>query len=403
MKWASAIAELDTDQNSWSAILTACCKQIRDGLEQESPDLLFCFVSPEFADDYQDISDCLRRSLNPGTLIGCSASGFIGGNQEIEHQAAIALTAASLPDVDIRTFHLDDEDLPDLDAGPDHWEKIVGHKNKSDSTSFILLSDPFSFRIDILVQGLDFAFPQATKLGGLASGGHSAGINALFLKEKIYRSGLVGVALSGNIQVDTIVAQGCRPIGRPLRITQCEENFLIELDNKPAVEALYEIMQTLSPKEQKLVQDSLFLGVAMNEFKDTPTAGDFLIRNILGLERNSGALLVGEPLLNERTVQFHVRDGNTSAEDLKSLFVNYTKKQPDTAHGALLFSCLGRGEHLYGLPNHDINCFRSYLGAVPIGGFFSNGEIGQVAGTTFLHGYTSSFGIFRPLKTAQGE
>lgn len=395
MKWASAIVEPDSTKDSLLALVDDCCKQLNQKLDYRTPDLLFCFASPQFAPHYQELPARIKKNLSPKTLIGCSAAGLIGDGKEIEQAGTISLTAAIMPDVDIGTFHLEDSDLPDLDAGPDKWAEMLGIKENKPISCFILLPDPFSFRIDLLIQGLDFAFPQATKLGGLASGAHQVGVNALFLDGEIHRSGIAGVTLSGNLQVDTIVAQGCRPIGYPLRITGCAKNFLVGLDGKPAVHALYEVLQTIPAEDQKLAQESLFLGIVMDEFKEHHKPGDFLIRNILGLDERSGALLIGELLRNERTVQFHVRDADTSAEDLCGLLSDYKNNQLATASGALLFSCLGRGIHLYGIANHDSDCFRKYLGEIPLGGFFCNGEIGQVAGTTFLHGYTSSFGIFR--------
>jgi small ligand-binding sensory domain FIST len=96
-------------------------------------------------------------------------------------------------------------------------------------------------------------------------------------------------------------------------------------------------------------------------------------------------------------VRFHVRDAEASAQDLQQLLNRYRaeRSEPDP-RGALLFSCLGRGIHLYGHPNHDTDCFRDRVGDVPLGGFFCNGEIGPVGGATHLHGYTSAFGIFGP-------
>src|SRR5262249_18335150 len=151
----------------------------------------------------------------------------------------------------INTFHLTDTDLPDLDAAPHLWEELVKAKNET-SPSFILLPDPFSFRIDSLVQGLDFAFPKAAKIGGLASGAHNPGGNALFLNSKTYHDGLVGLSLTGNVIVDTIVAQGCRPIGWPMRVTKCHRNFLFDLDGQPALWALHEVLESLDPKEKEL-------------------------------------------------------------------------------------------------------------------------------------------------------
>jgi len=391
MKWASAIAQHSTIETCFQK----AAEQISEELGSEKPDLLLCFIAPNFAAKFGDIPELAAKYLSPNTFAGCSAGGIIGGGVELERNSAIALSAAILPDVKLHKVHIEDKDLPDLDAAPNKWEEMIG-VSQADDPQFILLPDPFSFRIDILTQGLDYAFPRSVKIGGLASGANVPGKNALFLDDKVYSSGAISIALSGNIAVDSIVAQGCRPIGPTFRVSKCQNNVLLELDGKPAVQALYDVLAHMTAKEQELAKFSLFLGVVMDEFKDSFRPGDFLIRNIIGLEPNSGALLVGEILRNERTVQFHLRDAETSSDDLRALLKQYKDNAPEKPRGALLFSCLGRGEHLYGVPNHDSDCFRDYLGAIPLGGFFCNGEIGPVGGTTFLHGYTSSFGLFRP-------
>ena len=204
------------------------------------------------------------------------------------------------------------------------------------------------------------------------------------------------MALHGNIAVDTVVAQGCRPVGQPMRITQSRRNVLAELDGQPPMTVLKEIFQNSDDRDQELMRTSLFLGVVMDEFLDEPKQGDFLIRNVVGMDDRSGGLAIGELLKEGQMVQFHLRDAQTSTDDLIQVLERYAvDNRENQAQGALLFSCLGRGQYLYGRPNHDTEVFQDKLGSVPIGGFFCNGEIGPVSGTTFLHGYTSSFGIFR--------
>jgi small ligand-binding sensory domain FIST len=395
MKWASAlVGARGKKDTTLSELLARCCDEISEQLGGDKPDLLVVFVSPNFLDDYHHVPIVIKDKIRPAHLIGCSASGLIGGGQEVETQPAVAMTAAVLPEVKIETFHLVNADMPDLDDPPDRWEKLV-KVMPADNPHFILLPDPFSFKIDSFVQGLDYAFPRASKVGGMASGANRAAMNGLFLDDHLYRNGMVGACVHGNVIVETIVAQGCRPIARPLRVTKCKNNFILELEGKPAVESLHDVIQDLSPREQDLVKDSLFIGIAMDEFRDAHHAGDFLVRNIIGIEPNSGALVIGEVVREEQTIQFHVRDAATSADDLRALLKEYRDSHDANVDGALLFSCLGRGEHLYGMRNHDSDCFKEYLGAVPLGGFFCNGEIGPVRGTTFLHSYTSSFGIFR--------
>jgi small ligand-binding sensory domain FIST len=392
MKWSTALSQkLDLEQ-----ALQECCAKLNKELDGQDPDLLMAFIAPEFMAKYDLVPGIIYGAMSPKTFIGCSAAGFIGGGMEVEQNPAVSMVAARLPDVAVKGFHLTDAQMPDLDDAPENWHKLINVAPPL-QPDFILLSDPFSFRIDILVQGLDFAFPKAVKIGGLSSGANEPGINAMFLNDKVYKEGMVGVALSGNLVIDTIVAQGCRPIGRPLHVTKCNKNFLYELDGEPAVNVLHGLLMGLAPHDQELARHSLFLGVVMDEFKDNFKPGDFLIRNILGLEQNSGALVIGEILRPERTIQFHLRDAATSSEDLRMLLRNFKDRHSSNnknASGALLFSCLGRGQYLYGEPNHDSHCFFEHMGEIPLGGFFCNGEIGPVGGTTFLHGYTSSFGIF---------
>jgi small ligand-binding sensory domain FIST len=402
MKFASAL--VDAQGNDWakiSELLKACCKQILEQLDGAQPDLVMVFVSPHFIDEFDKVPEIIFNETKTKQLFGCSASGLIGGGCEVEMQPAITLTAAVMPNVKIELFHLVNADLPDSDAPPERWHEVV--KVAPDQhPQFILLPDPFSFRIDMLIEGLDYAFPAATKIGGMASGAHKPGKNGLYINDKLYRNGMVGAALHGDVVVESIVAQGCRPIGKPLRVTKCKKNYIFEIDGRPAVYALHELIQSLNEMEQELAQQSLFIGIAMDEFREVHKPGDFLIRNIVQIDPSDGALIISEIVRDEQTIQFHVRDAASSAEDLRLLLKKYRDLHKEGANGALLFSCLGRGQHLYEMPNHDSDCFKQYMGTVPLGGFFCNGEIGPVGGTTFLHGYTSSFGIFRP-KTASSS
>ena len=392
MKWASAISR----QTPLESAILECAASLRQQLGEAPAHLAATFVSPHYQEEYEQLPHLVRQTLDAPLVFGCSGGGIIGSGLEVEQQPAVSITAGSLPDVEIVGVHLDGDKLPDLDAGPQAWYDLV-NVVPGQGPQFVLLADPFSFPVQNLLMGLDFAFSQSAKIGGLASGAQQQGQNALFLGEQVYRSGAIGLALHGNIAVDTVVAQGCRPIGKPMRITQCRRNVLLELDGQPPLAILRAMFQSLDQRDRELMRNSLFLGVVMDEFMDTPKQGDFLIRNVVGMDESAGILAIGEILKEGQLVQFHLRDAQTSAEDLTAVLERYsTDNRENQIQGALLFSCLGRGQYLYGRPNHDSELFRHALGPVPLGGFFCNGEIGPVSGTTFLHGYTSSFGIFRP-------
>jgi small ligand-binding sensory domain FIST len=392
VRWVSIASDLpDLGQ-----ALAACAHDVSARLGGQFPDLLLAFASREHLFQLGEIVPTLQRLLHPGALLGCSAGGVIGGGRELEQTPGLTLTAALLPDVRRRLVHLTNEQLPPLDGSPRRWVEAIGVEPAEDP-AFVVLADPFSCDAHRLLQGLDFAYPKAVKVGGLASGAQSLGGNALFADQRTLHGGAVVLALTGNLEVDTIVAQGCRPIGRTLRITACEQHTLQTLDGRPALEVLQEIYEGLSDRDQQLVQHALFLGLSMDGLRDPAGPGDFLIRNLVGIHPQTGVIGVAGELRPGQTVQFHVRDGITAAEDLDGLLQRYRRARPaGGAQGALLFSCLGRGEHLYGEPDHDSRAFARGIGDVPVGGFFCNGEIGPVGGTTYLHGYTSAFGIFRP-------
>ena len=393
MKLASAVS----DQTVLESGIEECVSAVRDELGGLSPDLAVVFLSTDFASEYQQVPAMLRDKLGPALLFGCSGGGVIGGGREVEHRPGFSLTAAHLPGVELSPFHLEAQDLPGMDSAPQAWEDALKIPARSDPR-FLLLVDPFSFPAANFLMGMDYAFSSSVKIGGMASGGNSPGDNALFLADQVHSSGAIGLAMTGNIVLDTVVAQGCRPVGQLMSITKSQQNLLMELDQRPPLEVVRELFTSSSQRDQELMQSSLFLGILMDDLMEEPKQGDFLVRNVIGIDSKNGVMAIGEMLREGQRVQFHLRDSLTSADDLAELLTRYSGEERSThGEGALLFSCLGRGEHLYGHPDHDTNMFRDKVGVIPLGGFFCNGEIGPVSGTTFLHGYTSSFGIFRPL------
>lgn len=396
--------------------LEAAVAEVVDRVQKSltvAPDLGLVFISSAYASEYSRLMPLLREQLSVPVLIGCGGSGIVGINsrgeaREIEGEPALSISLAHLPDVRVHAFHIPMDGLPDLDSPPDAWVDLIGVPPQ-EQPNFILLADPSS-GVNDLLQGLDFAYPGSIKVGGLTSAGAMGVPSALFCNYKLYREGTVGIALSGNIVLETIVAQGCRPIGPTYQVTACERNILLELAELDSVETingeersrrpldiLRDLIQNLSEADRQLAQNSLFVGVARDEFKQKLGHGDFLIRVLLGVDPRVGAIAIGDRVRPGQRIQFHLRDARTSEEDLELLLQRYQKEGHNTTEvaGALLFSCLGRGEGLYGQPDFDSQLFCRYLKNVQLGGFFCNGEIGPVGGSTFLHGYTSVFGIYR--------
>jgi small ligand-binding sensory domain FIST len=393
MRWASAV---DTDASLNSAIERAAEKIFID-LGRQEPDLLIVFVSQEHSARFEAVSELLHREFENTFLFGCCAAAVIGGGREIEDQPAISLTGALLPGVKFRGLHLDAAQVPPVYAAPRIWEDTL-HLTANQQPSFLILADPFSFETEAFVRGLDRVFPSSSKVGGLASGARQVGGTALYLGKQVYRSGAITLALTGNIEVDAVVAQGCRPIGDPMFITGAHENLIREIDGHAPRDVLAELFERLGPSDRDLFSQSLYLGLALRKDASEYVPGDFLIRNILGMDPQSGALWVNAHVPANSVVQFHLRDAATSALDLERALTAYRALHFSPAGGALLFSCAGRGIGLYGQADHDSNAFRRLIADVPVGGFFCNGEIGPVHNATYLHGYTSSFAVFRERK-----
>lgn len=394
MRWASAV---DTDARLNTAVERAA-ETIYLGLERQEPDLLIAFVSAEHAPRFDAVSELLRREFESAFLFGCCAGGVIGGGREIEDRAGLSLTGALLPGVRVKGTHLDAAQVPPVLAEARIWEDML-RITANQQPSFLVLSDPFSFETEAYVKGLDRVFPLSPKIGGLASGARQVGGTALYLGNEVHRSGSITLALTGNIDIDTIVAQGCRSIGEPMFVTSAHENLIRELDGHPPRDVLADLFEKLPPSDRDLLSQSLFMGLAMRADASVYMPGDFLIRNILGMDPQSGALWVNANVPSNSVVQFHLRDAAASALDLERTLRSYGASHPVAADaGALLFSCTGRGAGLYGQPDHDSNAFRRIVADVPIGGFFCSGEIGPIQSATYVHGYTSAFAVFRERK-----
>jgi len=401
MKWTSVLSR----RNSTEAAVAEVVLEIKSKLGTLQPDLAFLFLSPQHRDLYPRIGPALRKELGAKHLLGCSGGGVIGAGVEAEKSPAISLTAAVMPNVEIQPVRMVDSSLPDLDSGPKAWQDALNVKASTDP-QFVLLADPFSIRAEELLAGLDFAFPNSVKVGGLASGGRGPGQNVLYLDDQVFHDGAVALALSGDVKVDALVAQGCRPIGNLYKVTKCHRHLLLELDKRRALDVLGEMVHEASEKDRDIIRNTnLFVGLVMDPFKaEPPGPGDFLIRHLMGMDEKRGVLAIGSMLREGQHLQFHIFDKEAASEDLGAVLRRYSTEQlnatrgetlPPPPRGALLFSCLGRGLHLYGRPNHDTEAFQAQLGDVPLAGFFCNGEIGPVGANTYVHGWTSCFGIFR--------
>lgn len=364
---------------------------VREQLGERPVHLALLFFSEHFVDRIEDIAHRLHESLAPGAMIGVSGEGVVHNDREYEQSPAIVLWTAHLPGANITSFHLAQDDIARFDEG----RQLVEHLNvdPNRAADFLLLGDPFTFDVIRTLELLNEAYPECVALGGLASAGQSAGDNRLVFDGFTLRAGVCGVALSGAVRLDAVVSQGCRPIGQHYVITRSQKNVIFELGGRKPYEVVGEMLQACSVREREMMQQrGLLVGRVINEYQARFERGDFLVRQPLGFDADTGAMALNDLVRVGQTVQFHVRDADSASEDLSQLLANATC---DDVIAALLFSCNGRGQRLFPDRHHDAHALAAACPGVPVAGFFAAGEIGPVQGANFLHGHTASIGLLR--------
>jgi small ligand-binding sensory domain FIST len=381
MEFFSALAE--------SADLGEACEavasEIQRGLGSSGVDLLVVFASASYGADLDRLPVLLHERIGTKALIGCSGASLLDGNTMTTKQSGVCVLAGRMPGIDVAAAQIANADMPHADAPPSAWHQLLPATD-SVTKGMVVIGEPFHCDMRALLAGLDFALPAAPKIGGLASGSHHPDGNALFCGRQRFSQGAVVLTISGNVSVEAVVAQGCRPIGKPGRITKADRNRLISVDDKPVKTFVEEQLQTLKESDFFLAEGApLFLGIASDPFSTTePTAGDFLIRNVLGIDDN-GYLVVGDHLSAGRSVQLHLRDNSSGLDDLQT---QLELAHAATASGALMFRCIGRD-------GEDHEMFRKLAPGASLAGCTCNGEIGPVGPMTHLHAYTASCLLLR--------
>ncbi len=370
-------------------------REIARGLEMEPGDggidLLVVFFSRHHAQQIEKLATTLRGALRPAAFIGCMGEGVIGGEHEYEERPALTAMGARLPGVRLESAFLAPRDMtrPARELEP----LLPTAVRDGSSRLLLLLGDPYSSSVEAALETFTTLSPKMPVAGGMASGARGPGETILMIDDRVEREGAVALAFSGSIEVDTVVSQGCRPFGPTLTVTGSRENLIQELDGRPPLEMIEEIVEALPSRDRNLLRNGLFVGRSIRTGPEELGRGGFLIRGVMGIDRQTGAMAVADAIEVEERIRFHLRDARTAREDFELLLTPQTVF--GVPRGGLLFSCNARGRRLYDEPDGDLRLIRAVLGEFPLAGFFCAGEIGPVGGRNFLHGHTASLALFR--------
>lgn len=374
---------------------------------RSDPSLAIVFASASYREAMPEVVSAITNFLSPGCLLATVCETVVGGSREISSTPALALWATNQGN--IQGVHLNDkatETILSL-SGDAEGRKVSEASGSSGSASdssgsgssgpasdspnsptLLLIADPFSFPTEELLVEIEADRPGLEIIGGLASGANQPGSNQLWLNDECHRDGAIGAVISdispGGVR--TRVSQGCQPVGQPFTVTRAESGLIFELGGRPALQRLRELVTTATPKERELMRRGLHIGIAVDESRLDHY--EFLIRGIAGIDQERGAIAVGGRLDVGSTMQFHVRNVQTAAADLRA------RLEKESAEAALLFTCNGRGANMFGAPDREASLVTRLLGNAPLAGMSCAGEIGPIGNHNFLHGFTASLALF---------
>jgi len=366
---------------------------LRHTLRAPRADLGLVFMSPGFFPTAKQVLEILRVHAQVPLLAGCSSPGLIAGGQELEQDTGLILGLYSLPGADLKAVHFTQEQVEEAN-GPGYWKLETGLEDDQ-TNGWLAFIDPFHIDSESWLRGWNEAYAPLPVLGGLATGDFNEQRTQVYLNGDVFEEGGVAVSFGGDVRLAGVISQGCTPIGDTWTLTKVEQNIIHQIGNRPAYEVLAETFNRLTPAEQSSARGNLFIGLVVNEYLEEFHRGDFLIRNLLGADPNSGSIAVGALPRQGQTMQFQRHSAKAATEDMNALLERAREALgPVTVYGGCLCSCNGRGRSLFGKPNHDAALVQERFGPMGLAGFFCNGEIGPVGEKNFLHGYTASLALF---------
>ena len=368
-------------------------ESLRGQLAAPQVSLGLVFMSPRFFPRAKQVLEILRVHARIPLLVGCSSQSLIVGDHEVEQNAGLTLGLYALPGAELQGVHFRQEQVEEAN-GPGYWRMETGVE-PDHTNGWLVFIDPFHLDSETWLRAWNEAYAPLPVFGGLASGDFSEQATQVYLNGDVFEEGGVAISVGGEVRLVGVTSQGCTPIGETWTLTKVEQNIIHQIGNRPAYEVLAETFNGLTPQQQKTARGNLFIGLVVNEYLEDFHRGDFLIRNLLGADPRTGSIAVGALPRLGQTVQFQRRSKEAATEDMEELLTRARKHLGDTPiYGGCLCSCNGRGQNLFGRPNHDAQMVQQRLGPLGLAGFFCNGEIGPVGEKSFLHGYTASLALF---------
>lgn len=358
----------------WNSAVAQCLLQLGDISPQAN--LGFVYVTDIFADLLQDILAHLRNKTGVEHWVGTVGIGICAGDREYHQTPAVAVMIGAFPADSFRILSFYNRAADNLPASWEEWLQ------NSSSQLAVLHGDPANSNLPQLLAKLNNELPNAYLVGGLSSshGAHPQ------IADQVLDGGLSGVVFNDSAPVATALTQGCSPIAGKHTISDCDSNVINRIDNRPALDVFKEDIGEILARDLNRAAGYIFAGLPI---KGSDT-GDYLVRNVIGIDAHGNRIAIGEMLHPGQQIQFCRRDANSARQDMQAMLDGLKKRLPGTPRAGLYFSCLGRGEALFGEDSGELKMIRATLGDFPLIGFYANGEISNQQ----LYGYTGVLTLF---------
>lgn len=352
----------------WGDAVRACLAQVGSG----AGNLGFVYVTDFFADVLPDIHQYLVRESGVRHWVGTVGIGICATGIEYHDQPAIAVLCGEFPPDSFRVFGTAAgmPEAADLQCAGGPASIAVVH------------GDPL--RGDIAQRILHLA--RCTESGFLVGGLASSRRNHGSLADGPAAGALSGVAFSDAVTVATRLTQGCSPLRAAHEITGAQNNIVIELDGRPALEVLRADVGITENDELSRLGGQIFVGLSVTG-SDT---AEYVVRNLIGIDPGNRLIAIGDTAQKGQRLQFFQRDQDTARIDMARMLDSIREGLYTAPRGALYYSCLGRGGTLLGGESEELRMIQGALGDVPLAGFFGNGEISH----NRLYGYTGVLTLF---------
>jgi small ligand-binding sensory domain FIST len=375
--------------DNWRVALDEALRYVLQD-RQDGPDLLVMFASTVWSDEYDELVGEAFRGSHTRCLVGCSARGVICGDDSRETMPGISLLALWLPDAEITPVRLH-QATQDVVAEPDLWFGL--HDLQPETIGgWMLFAEPYRMDVQETLTHLRERYPGTPIVGALTSTHRTDRRMWVFLDDHVYDEGGVALALGKPYGLEVVVSQGGSPVGEPWTITGVDQNKITTISNRPAIDVLRDTMATLDTDEDD--DPPILIGFPMSEYQDSFTHGDFVVRGIMGVDVETGSIVVGSIPRVGQTVQFHLREPRAAAIDQAATLAGLREKLPDSeAIAGLLCTCKGRGTSMFGCEDYDAMAVRRVFPDLPFAGMFSLAEIGPVGGVPALNGFAMSLGV----------